>query len=577
MGIRRLTQFIEENYNWNKITISDGKLVIDGNGLCYQLYSENHHWAYGGEYTEFYETVTKFFWNLRDINVEPIVLLDGVDIDLTKAATVIERMERRNIITFRHMHKKRYCLCRTCVNGPSLLFVIPLFTRMVFVDVLRDLGIKFCVADGEADPDLVALANYYQCPLLAADSDFFIYNVQCGYIPFKRENALVPIQPEMEAYSVASFCKQFGFRDESFRFFLPAILGNDFMNAICFSGLDTPKAIIRRSYIMKTVSQFVNDLEVQNSYKRKLGTSYYKAQMMYESDIKLKSFQEILFKTSYKFASSAPQWVLALYKNWRLTPNIINVIVNQHWICYTLVEDMCRRCAWSCSRRIRQYICGIAIGKQVKEIIRLDCRNKLLSSVILEPEFLSPQLYLVDIPSLSCEDRAQIFSTILHCRKMFDNLESCLDIDAELENWKLVIAATRYWFLESADPAVDVDLAKALILLFVTRSGHVPERQKWMKKKRPFVGGDELNLALHCFAQWQCVYSDVLALNQLLMEPIADTVSIADLYCGSIVLRNYSYFCHGIDVERLMLKKNPHGRRFYRTLLWLVTDIDVVL
>ena len=53
--------------------------------------------------------------------------------------------------------------------------ILPLLTTEVYRMVLHDLGIQFYVADGDADITIARVANYYLCPVLSNDSDFFSF------------------------------------------------------------------------------------------------------------------------------------------------------------------------------------------------------------------------------------------------------------------------------------------------------------------------------------------------------------------------------------------------------------------
>ncbi len=90
MGIRGLT------YNrftrWRPANL-DGKIVVDGNSVCFSLYKQNHvhGWYLGGSYKEFGDTLREFFEKFH----EPIVIFDGTaaGFDQTKLEMVIKRKE----------------------------------------------------------------------------------------------------------------------------------------------------------------------------------------------------------------------------------------------------------------------------------------------------------------------------------------------------------------------------------------------------------------------------------------------------------------------------------------------------
>ena len=67
------------------------------------------------------------------------------------------------------------------------------------------------MADGDADETIAKLANYYSCPVLAADSDYFIFNLQAGYIPIDTLD--LDSKPMMATlYFINAFADQFHFK-----------------------------------------------------------------------------------------------------------------------------------------------------------------------------------------------------------------------------------------------------------------------------------------------------------------------------------------------------------------------------
>jgi len=64
-------------------------------------------------------------------------------------------------------------------NQPNL----PLFTRTILLQVLRELGIEFYVCDHEADRIISSYAQMKNCYVWSNDSDFFILENGKGYVP----------------------------------------------------------------------------------------------------------------------------------------------------------------------------------------------------------------------------------------------------------------------------------------------------------------------------------------------------------------------------------------------------------
>ena len=100
----------------------------------------------------------------------------------------------------------------------------------VFQQTLCELGVSLYVVDGEADAMIVQIANHYSCPVLSSDSDFFIFNVENGYI--LMDHFYCDTSPiTVDVFHVRAFKEQFSFVDENLHLIIPAIMGNDFLSA----------------------------------------------------------------------------------------------------------------------------------------------------------------------------------------------------------------------------------------------------------------------------------------------------------------------------------------------------------
>ena len=155
MGIPGLTKFVNETFRgWEKYTLK-GHLVIDGYGLCHQLYA--FEWNRGGEYSQFREAVLKVFSTLLEANVRPIVIFDGIDYKKQKVATTMKRRQE----SIKHIHENIY-------NPNQGGRTLSLLATEVFLFALREINVPFYVADGEADEIIVEIANYFGCPVLGS-------------------------------------------------------------------------------------------------------------------------------------------------------------------------------------------------------------------------------------------------------------------------------------------------------------------------------------------------------------------------------------------------------------------------
>ena len=145
MGIPGLTSFVSSNENlWTTIDLHDTKLVIDGSRLCYYLYEENKlDCRCGGEYDEFYHAVVSFFDVLNLKRVECFVVFDGAnDSSDKKLETLKKRAENK-------INNAIAVLSESAGNTPygRTPFLLPLLTKFVFLQALRDRDIKFAICD----------------------------------------------------------------------------------------------------------------------------------------------------------------------------------------------------------------------------------------------------------------------------------------------------------------------------------------------------------------------------------------------------------------------------------------------
>ena len=213
MGIQGLTGFMYECFEqWKVVTLRDatshceGKLIVDGHSLCWRVSVDC---SYGGQYLQFKESVKKMFFRLKQEGITPIVVLDGTDYKSQKLEMRLQR-RRDRIGPIRRLAKP----------------VLQALSLEVFVTTVTDLGVPLCVADGDADETIAKLANHYSCPVLADDSDYFIFNLQAGYIPLDTlDFDTRPMKAKL--YHINKFAEQFNLHI-SLCYAIPAIFGNDF-------------------------------------------------------------------------------------------------------------------------------------------------------------------------------------------------------------------------------------------------------------------------------------------------------------------------------------------------------------
>ena len=369
MGIPDLTSFVEgleaDKRAGHCVAISSiERLVIDGSNLCHKLYYQNAlEWTLGGDYPGFYKVVSTFFSKLQELDIKFDLILDGINYKNEKTATV--RQRREETYTQIRQHQQGRAVSKRFEGA------LPLLAKLVFMDALQDADIPFHIVDGDADPEIVAVANFRRCPVLAGDSDFYIFNIKGGYITLQhffealKKNEIEGIA-EIEVYDVTSFAKQFNLKDLDLRLLIPAILGNDFLEPVQYPGLDSPKAIIDSINCHPTAKGFVDTLK-NRVLRKRINDNLTKAVVLY-NDERLQNPEEL--STVNKL--HLPKWILDRYRKGCFAPQMVSAIVTRKWILPVVVDDITLESSHCISLRIRQYIYGILIQLQqpVQEVMR---------------------------------------------------------------------------------------------------------------------------------------------------------------------------------------------------------------
>lgn len=171
MGVRGLTTYIAryaEQY-LHPHELRDCNIVIDGDNFASQIHRliGDCNSAFGGDYDYYYQQVCDVFNMFKQCNVIPYVLLDG-------------GYENRKIQTVKSRFRKRIAAVKY-VNPHDCKNLFPHMMREVFIDAVRDCGVKLMRCIYEADDEIAILARKLKCPVLSYDSDFYIHNVE--YIP----------------------------------------------------------------------------------------------------------------------------------------------------------------------------------------------------------------------------------------------------------------------------------------------------------------------------------------------------------------------------------------------------------
>lgn len=175
MGVRGLTTFIlqrKEIFLEEYELPQNSCLVIDGNSMALNIFLSTFRKRSaicGGDYDIYANAVNKFFKMLLACKITAYVIFDGAT-EKKKNKVIMKRVEEM----------LKASLKITCDNEADYT-LFPLCLPMVFREVLKKLEIAAVNCDFECDREAATIAKQLNCPVLAFDSDYFIFDVQ--YIP----------------------------------------------------------------------------------------------------------------------------------------------------------------------------------------------------------------------------------------------------------------------------------------------------------------------------------------------------------------------------------------------------------
>ena len=536
-------------------------VVIDGNNVCKRLYHLRlkHTWHYGGEYSKFRVTAMDFFQtSVHQYYRKPIVVFDGIDSDHDLKKQTKHRRREDGLKAMRDVQ----------ADVADKNSVPPLHVKDVFMAVLRELDIEFHVSDSdrEADGVIAALANHYKCPVLSSDSDFFIFELEHGFIHFDRF-----IQGHKCYYHVKDFRDQFNLPKYELCLLIPLIYGNDFVTpSIKIEQYMRCKKVESYEHFLKMIAEYGSCAKYIDSSPRAIPAGCTPKSLNDQLEI-VKGLYSILDPAPYlpgglitnPAYDKLPNWVLRSMKKGEFTPDLISICKKPVYFLPQVVEVIREDAAWKASREIRQFLygfLGISPAEKIVEIGRID-EHPMLSDDSVSPKNQNPPVSIQKIEGMEIGERYETVLAALECEQMPD-IDMFFELD---EKWKLPIAATFYWYRKIENVRDREDLVKGLLLCFLACCN-----EQWIQ----YV--DSIPWSAHClhmFAMWQCVYYDTMSLNHFARKPFEAT-SPAFLFSGKAV----TYFVWIAQQDPSLdsiLRHHPDGQKLFNTLLYLTTGWDL--
>ena len=241
--MRGLTAYVRENKHLLRDKhLHDTRVIIDGNNICHFIYESSrcnegylhyNHDRYGGDYDVYADKVRYVFSAFKTCNIVPYVIFDG-GFEKKKIATCEKRTQERVAVACR--------LAGGMVDSRTRLY--PILASETFICVLKEMDIDYYMCDYEADPEIAALAQKWQCPVLTNDSDFFIYDLKAGCITLDDLDVEIKkhktdvfgtyIYLPVKVYYLNGFFEKIISIDKQQVALMATLLGNDYIEAQVF-------------------------------------------------------------------------------------------------------------------------------------------------------------------------------------------------------------------------------------------------------------------------------------------------------------------------------------------------------
>ena len=579
MGIRCLKSFVKKYFRgWKKDQVK-GKLIVDISAVVSGLYEKitaeratEENELCGGDYVSVSREVSNFFQALVDAGINPIVVLNGT-FNYDKTNTIARRVdEKRKYIANMlapeeerdHELEKQSFTARYLSTDATIDSV----KRIVGDDHLL-------IPDYEADVDIACLAIHHQCPVLSNDSDFYIFPLLYGYIPYSKlhwsNTKGGVIYGEFYYYQL--FCEQFGIYDELLLTVIPAIVGNDTIPKLdkMYLEMIMPQKDCTNDFLIledaiKYVARFGTfDACLTSLRQEKLFGLIKSIQHAYREYFYLPLFKprnSLATDLICKDGSSIPLFLLKKYRKGNFYKLVLDVLVYHKAHFSTAVEDMSQ--SWCCliGVPIRRAIYGILCGSDACILESQRCPNAT-SQVEVEIKSITYVMYNekeIPLPTfqscgseLDAEYGKKILYGILNARKEdFENIP---------KDYQLLLAITRYWYKHCTINKKDILLNAFILLLQLSKECNIERSLPVRVPAKPLF---PMAFFAHAFAQWQSLYRDIKILNQLLQEPLKLLQVSRFLECSYLYSLVEAMMKGGVSkiIEQYCLDQNIHQALF---------------
>ena len=541
MGIPGLKTFVQNNVRLKKVTSVDFKgVVVDGKSLIYYINGFYRiSCLFGGQYPELARVLQDFFEALRSNRIRVVVVFDGIDYEDQKHETKLKRK------------KGSYSDVRRALRENKAPNLLPPLAVLVFCQVLRKLEIPFIFVDGDADQKIAQIANFYHFPVLADDSDYFIFDLSAGYMPLHTFEWAGNIVSAL-LYERGSLVASAGFQSRELVLGIPLLIGNDFYEAIIskslghslLRGLGRGAAensvrlavgfLSKFSSLADLISELPGKLDSPDpTGVQSLSDGYELMKSMYDATPTFISDPIAEMETTalmpQKDGQPVPEELLLFFRRGLATMTSLEALCKEYVDLPLCFEDLNQPSCDNIGEPLRATLYALVHldwdEMDIKEQIRCypyDDNLKLASVKVVRSSVLPK------VPR-GCTTFKQVCSLPLDTRKGI--ILHCLQVPASTTaaiqglppSCHLLAMITRYWYHNSEPKPRPLEL-RALILCLLTHRDTRHTAQRFNAR------------TTHICVQWQVVFKHIHDLNSLLSQPFAPLPPVSELLDGQLLL-----------------------------------------
>ncbi|KAI1283071.1 Protein asteroid -like protein 1 [Halotydeus destructor] len=191
MGIQGLSSLLADNSKLftESFELRNTKVVIDGRSLIRFLHESSRqdfmNVQFAGNFVRFAEIVTDFFRNLQANNVQAYVILHGAGRTYQHSDEDKRSRDEFRSLRLKHLVKYSKDFQETREKlGDWFEDWFPVLTFSTFKNVLKELNIPCITSLFNSDTTIAKVANELNCPVLSSESNFYMFDLNGGFISF---------------------------------------------------------------------------------------------------------------------------------------------------------------------------------------------------------------------------------------------------------------------------------------------------------------------------------------------------------------------------------------------------------